>query len=67
MFKFNFKLTNEISSSGWIILAVPAPPATGSIFSLLPGNEPGAVADNILISLFAYNTHNINGQYSTSL
>ncbi len=47
-FKLKFRLTNEISSSGWIILAVPA---TGSIFDLLPGNELGLVADAVVVRL----------------
>ncbi len=44
------KLANDISSSGWIIFAVPA---TGSIFTLLPGNDPGVVADKFDIAAAA--------------
>jgi len=42
IFLLKFSFTNEISSSGWIILAVPA---AGSIFNLLPDDEPGLVVD----------------------
>ena len=44
------KFTNYISSSGWIIFAVPA---TGSIFALLPGNDPDVVADKCDIAAAA--------------
>ncbi len=46
----NIKLTNEISSSGWIIFAVPG---AGSIFARLPGNDPGVVADRFDIAAAA--------------
>ncbi len=50
LFYLNTKLTNDISSSGWIIFAVPV---TGSIFPLLPGNDPGVVADKFDIAAAA--------------
>lgn len=43
-------LTSDMSSSGWMIFAVPG---TGSIFALLPGNDPGAVADKFDIAAAA--------------
>ena len=46
----NIKSTSVISSSGWIIFAVPA---TGSIFPLFPGNDPGVVADRLDIAAAA--------------
>lgn len=42
--------SNEMSSSGCMILAVPA---TGSIFARVPGSEPDAVADKFDIAAAA--------------